>query len=345
MKLYAVAGIILLAASTEVMGQTSFWTDATVPATPQETTDSAAVNLGLKFYSEVPGAITGVRFYKGGQNTGEHTGVLWSSAGTKLASVVFTNETGSGWQTAKFATPVPITANTTYVVSYLAPQGNYADDTNYAWWNLKSGPLHASGGAAGVYVYGSTVQFPTSTWNRSNYYVDVLFEAAGSTQPSTYSISGNVSGSSGATLTLSGASGGQTSTDGSGNYTFSALKDGSYVVAPSKSGYTFSPATASVTIAGASKTGVNFAGTAVPPTVSRSVTLTWTASATPDVTGYNVYRAATAGGPYQKITSSPVNGTSFTDTVQSGLSYYYVATSVNGSGESSYSTEATAVVP
>ncbi len=44
--------------------------------------DSGAVELGVKFRSDVAGQVTGVRFYKGTGNTGTHVGNLWSSTGT-----------------------------------------------------------------------------------------------------------------------------------------------------------------------------------------------------------------------------------------------------------------------
>ena len=47
------------------------------------------------FTSNSDGNITGIRFYKGPQNTGTHVGDLWSSTGTKLASATFANESGS----------------------------------------------------------------------------------------------------------------------------------------------------------------------------------------------------------------------------------------------------------
>lgn len=84
-------------------------------------------------------------------------------------------------------------------------------------------------------------------------------------------------------------------------------------------------------------------------TTPHSVTLNWTASTSPNVVGYNVYRGVTAGGPYTKINPSLIasTGTSYTDnTVQGGTTYYYVATAVDNTGmESSYSNMATAVVP
>lgn len=86
-------------------------------------------------------------------------------------------------------------------------------------------------------------------------------------------------------------------------------------------------------------------GTGVQP-VSHSVTLNWTAS-TSTVVGYNVYRSTTSGGPYTLITSSPVVGTTYTDTtVQAGVTYFYVVTAVDSSGnESAYSNQASVTVP
>ena len=78
-----------------------------------------------------------------------------------------------------------------------------------------------------------------------------------------------------------------------------------------------------------------------------SAALTWTASTSANVVGYNLYRATQAGGPYTKLTSSPVAGTSYVDiTVQAGQTYYYVATAVDSNhNESGYSNQATATVP
>ena len=78
-----------------------------------------------------------------------------------------------------------------------------------------------------------------------------------------------------------------------------------------------------------------------------SVMLKWTASPSPGVTGYNVYRSTVSGSGYSKITSSPVAGLSYTDaTVVNGQTYYYVTTSVNAAGdESSYSTQIKMIIP
>ncbi len=124
--------------------------------------------------------VTGVRFYKGAPNTGTHVATLWSSSGTALATATFTAETASGWQQVNFATPVPVTANTVYVASYHAPNGRYSSNTGFfAGSGVTNGPLHAlqngASGGNGVYRYGSTSAFPSSTWQSANYWVDVVF--------------------------------------------------------------------------------------------------------------------------------------------------------------------------
>jgi hypothetical protein len=78
-----------------------------------------------------------------------------------------------------------------------------------------------------------------------------------------------------------------------------------------------------------------------------NVTLNWTGSTSSNINGYNLYRSSKSGGPYTKVTSSPVTGTSYVDyNVDGGYTYYYVATAVDGSNnESSYSNQAIAAVP
>jgi hypothetical protein len=82
-------------------------------------------------------------------------------------------------------------------------------------------------------------------------------------------------------------------------------------------------------------------------TQGHSVGLSWNASNSQDVIGYNVYRSLTSGGPYGKINSVLDQSTNYTDTtVISGNTYYYVATAVNSSDEeSAYSNQAQAAVP
>src|SRR5260370_816406 len=94
----------------------------------------------------------------------------------------------------------------------------------------------------------------------------------------TYTTSGTISpsaGGNGATVTLSG--GGSATANSSGAYTFTGLANGTYTVTPSRTGYTFSPASQSATVNGANVTGINFTATAQTNTYSISGTITPTA--------------------------------------------------------------------
>ena len=141
--------------------------------------DASSVELGVKFTSDVSGSVTGVRFYKAAANTGTHIGSLWTASGTLLASATFTNETTSGWQQATFAEPVPITAGTTYVAGYFAPNGHYpVTSAAFGSGGVENGPLLALANGTspnGLYAYSSTSVFPSGSYNASNYYVDVSF--------------------------------------------------------------------------------------------------------------------------------------------------------------------------
>jgi hypothetical protein len=143
--------------------------------------DTSAVNLGVQFTPSTSGWITGIRFYKGAGNTGTHVGSLWTSSGTLLGQVTFTNESASGWQQANFSSPIAVTAGTTYVASYFAPDGDYSYDAGYFGSSgVTNGPLTAPASSAvstgnGVYAYGASSGFPNGSFNATNYWVDVVF--------------------------------------------------------------------------------------------------------------------------------------------------------------------------
>lgn len=79
---------------------------------------------------------------------------------------------------------------------------------------------------------------------------------------------------------------------------------------------------------------------------THSVELSWTASTSAGIVGYNVYRAIGTGG-YSKLDSSIVTGLKYTDvTVTAGTTYKYVVTAVDSLGlESAFSLPIAATVP
>jgi LmbE family N-acetylglucosaminyl deacetylase len=154
----------------------SLWGSGAVPQTAAFA-DGSAVELGVRFRSDVAGYVTGIRFYKGAGNTGTHVGHLWSESGAQLATATFSGESATGWQQVSFSSPVAISANTTYVASYYAPAGHYALDRPYFTVAYDNPPLHGladgNGGGNGVYSLGTG--FPTRSYQSSNYWVDVVF--------------------------------------------------------------------------------------------------------------------------------------------------------------------------
>ncbi len=158
----------------------SLWPSTAQPSVASSG-DTSALNLGVEFTPSANGWITGIRFYKGAGNTGTHIGALWTTGGSLLGQVTFTNESASGWQQANFSSPIPVTAGTTYVASYLAPNGGYSVDSAYfASTGVTNGPLTAPQSSAvslgnGVYIYGSSLTLPNNTYNATNYWVDVVF--------------------------------------------------------------------------------------------------------------------------------------------------------------------------
>ncbi|MCP3100321.1 DUF4082 domain-containing protein [Myxococcus sp. K15C18031901] len=175
---------LLLLPSSEAWAQPTFtlFAPTATPAVASVTNDFAAVELGVKFRSDVDGDILGIRFYKGATNTGTHVGSLWSATGQRLGFATFTSETASGWQQVLFTTPVPVTANTTYVASYHAPGGAYAFDNGGLVAGQDTPPLHALAGASnggnGVFTYGAAGSFPSTAFGNANYWVDVVFRPA-----------------------------------------------------------------------------------------------------------------------------------------------------------------------
>src|SRR6266581_3631495 len=220
-----------------------------------------------------------------------------------------------------------------------------ADSTgNYTFTGLANGTYAITPSRSG-YTFNPSTQLATV----SGANVPGINFTATAQVGQTFSISGTISpttGGSGATVTLSGAAAATTTADGAGNYTFSGLSNGTYTVTPTNTGFTFTPLSQSVIVNSADVPSVNFTASAQ---VTHSVALTWIASTTSTVTGYNVYRSTVSGTGYAKINSSPVLAplASYTDTaVQNGTTYFYVTTAVDASStESVYSNEVSAVIP
>jgi hypothetical protein len=158
--------------------------DATPPPSPQAVTvhttqtpgpgdTDGPYEMGMSFTSSKDGKILKIQFYKNPVDIGVHTGIIWSGDGSaKLTTVVFTNETASGWQSATLSTPLNIVKNTVYVVS-VNSVGGYVATNNAFDSPIINGPLT---GIKGFYSSGGPGTFPTETYENGDYYRDIVFK-------------------------------------------------------------------------------------------------------------------------------------------------------------------------
>jgi hypothetical protein len=156
----------------------SIWSDAPVSVQLYDTVGEP-IELGGRFRTSVPGAISAIRFYKPQEAGGAHEVHLWTSSGELLASATATAESDSGWQEVALAQPVGVDADTTYVASYFAPDGVFvATEGQFLGSGASNGPLTALAdgvdGPNGVYRLGES-GFPTEGIDGWNFWVDVVF--------------------------------------------------------------------------------------------------------------------------------------------------------------------------
>jgi hypothetical protein len=273
-------------ATTVETGTTHSLLGNLTPAVAASTDDTSPVELGMSFSTSAAGSVTAIRFFKGATNTGTHTGSLWSSTGQRLATVTFTGETASGWQTAQLATPVALTVGQTYVVSYLAPVGRYASTSNFFTTARTVGPLTAGTTTNGRYLYGATGGFPTSTWQNANYFVDVVFTTATTTPPAAVTVSSTTPAAGATNVAVSGAV----------SATLSA--------APASGTPALALTTAAGTVAGASTYNATTRVVTFTPTAALTASTVYSAAVT-------LGGAAVTGGAWSFTTAAAPTGETF----------------------------------
>ncbi len=88
-----------------------------------------------------------------------------------------------------------------------------------------------------------------------------------------------------------------------------------------------------------------FVSVCLPANASQNVTLTWNPSTNADVTGYNIYYG-TASGVYTNVYSAGDVTNATISGLADGTTYFFAAKALDASGgESSFSNEASFVVP
>ena len=256
-----------------------------------------------------------------------------TNTGSTSISVSQVAITGSGFGVSGITTPLTLAAGkgATFTVSF-APT--------------------ASGAVTGNLTITSTATNPTLT---------IPLSGTGATTAGTLSVSpatlalGNVTvGSSGTatgTLTASGATVTVTAaTTNNSVFTVSAFSLPHTIAAGQSASFTV---TCSPTVAGAVTATLTFTSNAQPSTTTEtltctgvaasthSVSLSWNASSSQNISGYNVYRSpyTTSCGSFSRINNLLDTGTVYTDSsVTNGSKYCYATTAVDSSNaESGYS--------
>ena len=133
--------------------------------------DTSGVELGVKFTRRrCPARSPASGSTRRAPTPGTHVGDLWSASGQLLATATFSNESASGWQSVQFSQPVSVTAGTTYVASYFAPNGHYSFTGSAFDSSVTNGPLtapsSASSGGNGVYMYSGPERLPEQQLQR-----------------------------------------------------------------------------------------------------------------------------------------------------------------------------------
>ncbi len=227
-------------------------------ATANATTDASGnysfTGLANGSYTMVP-SLTGFTFrpasnvvtLSGGNGTGNNfTETAYSPATSSL----------SGTASGAVAQNVMITLSGANTGSALTDSSG-----NYNFSGLAAGSYTVTPSLAG-YIF-SPVSSAVTTPSGANVTGNNFTAAANAA--TTSSLSGTVSGAvaQNVTITLSGANTGSVVTDANGNYSFSGLSAGNYMVTPSLAGFIFSPVNNAVTtISGVNVTVSNF--TAAP---------------------------------------------------------------------------------
>ena len=250
-----------------------------------------------------------------------------TNSGASSVTISQTAVTGTGFSVSGLATPLTLTSgqSVTFNATF-APQtsgnasGNLSitSDASNAKLSIALSGTGTPDGQLGV--------TPT-TWNFNNVVV-------------------GLSGNHAATLSATGASVTVTSVDtSSSEFAVSGLSLPATIPAGSSVPVTltFAPQAAGaasgtaafVSNASNSSLMLSLSGTGTPAPV-HSVLLSWTASTSSNVTGYNIYRGSSSQGPFSQINPTLIASTSYTDNaVVDGQTYYYVATAINSSDQES----------
>ena len=198
---------------------------------------------------------------------------------------------------------------------------------NYSFTGLNNGNYTVTPSQPG-YTFNPT----NAAVNMNNANVSGPFFTATVYVPPTYSLSGTVSGAvtSGVLITLSGQANATTTTNSSGNYSFSGLTNGSYTATPSLPGYFFNPSNTIASINGANATFANI--TSIQPTYTLSGVVTGASGVTINLTTGGIVKTTTTDTNGNYSFAGVANGSYTITPIKNGFTFNPGNVSFNISG-------------
>lgn len=259
-----------------------------------------------------------------------------NTGGTNL-TISAANVTGSGFTVSGMALPYSLAAGTsTNVAVTFAPTTSGTNAASLAIASNASDPAvtvsltgTATSTSGTLGVTPGAMSFGTVTIGNSQTLSGSVTASGGSVVLSSASSSNSAFSVSGLTFPVTVASGQRLPF----TVTFAPSAAGS-----ASANISFFAANASSTSETASGSGA---------AVQHTVGLSWNASTSTSIAGYNVYRSTSSNGSYSRINPVLDPSMNYSDsTVQAGQTYYYATTAVDSSGtESGYSNKVQVVVP
>jgi len=145
--------------------------DTLTPTNPANAATTVRAT-GVRITVTEPSEVRAIRFWKSPGETGTHVGRVWNRFGLQVASVTFTNETASGWQTMQLSSPLSLSEDQDYTIS--VNRNNFYPSTSGGLNSqVIAGPVRTVVGGNGVYGSSSTGR-PTSSSGNTNFFVDLI---------------------------------------------------------------------------------------------------------------------------------------------------------------------------
>ena len=289
---------------------------------------------GSPGYLTAPASINLGSVPVGGRQT--QTLTISNTGGSNL-TVSAANVTGSGFAVSGLSLPYSLAAGTsTNLAVTFAPTSSGTDAASLAIGSNASDPAVTVSLSGTATTTNGTLGITPGSMSFGNVTV-------GNTQTQSGSVTAN-----GGSIVLSSASSSNSAFAVGGLTLPVTLASGQslpFTVAFTPSAAGSASANISFFAANAGSTSETASGSGA--TIPHTVGLSWNASTSTSIAGYNVYRATSSTGSYARINSALDPSMNYSDgTVQSGQTYFYATTAVDSSGqESGYSNQVQVAVP